>query len=161
MQDPAQEKRASPKEQVIYADINDTLLGVKSFFDPDDGSDYFSFARIDVADKDGYVCQAMIYVCRGSESYTESFRKYLSGLEAAYSGQKAPLAGYLDLWWDNRIRNYYGMQQVSITDPDGFSHGATVVAVCGSDAFMEQYVALRHQYLEEYENALTHKRMSG
>ena len=158
-------KRASPKEQVIYADMNDTLLGVKSFLNPDDGSDYFSFARIDVEDKDGYVCPAMVYVCRGSESYTECFRKYLSGLEAAYSSQKAPIAGCLDLWWDNRIRNwitydYYGMKQVSITDPDGFTHGATVVAVCGSDEFMEQYVAIRHQYLEKYENALIHKRMS-
>ena len=162
---PGQGEEGEPKKQVICTDINDTLQCAKTCFNPEDGSYYFSFARIDLADKDGYVCQAMVCVCRGSESYAESFRKYLSGLEAAYSGQKAPIAGHLDLWWGNRIRNwinydYYGMKQVSITDPDGFTHGATVVAVCGSDEFMEQYVAIRHQYLEKYENALIHKRMS-
>lgn len=150
-------KRVSPKEQVIYTDINKSSLGIKSWLDPDDGDDYFAWTRIDVADKDGFVCQAMVYVCRGSDRYTENFRKYLTELEDAYSKHKTFIAGYLDLWWDNRIRNwitydFYGTEQVRITDPDGYSHEATIIAVCGSDKFMEHYDALYDQYLKGYED---------
>lgn len=123
----------------VYVDINDTQFAKQYNLRIPEGEDCFLSGRIDVQDIDGYAYQALVYICEGSEAYTAFFREALADLTVAYDGSR-DIAGYLDTVRDNRIRNFgngsfAAVLPVVIRDLDGRDIPATVVCVCGDEAF--------------------------
>lgn len=152
-------KKETPK---VHTNINTTKYSKNKHFETMDGGDYFSYGRIDVVDHKGYACQAMVYICKGSDRYVKGFNTEVKKLSKTYSSNQNQIVGYLDLIYNNSLRNYSdanfsAIKKVKLTNAKGLQYDAYVVAICGSDKFEKSYKTFQRNVMNEYKKTSTNK----
>jgi len=140
----------------VFKSFSDTKAAQRYIEQTEQRGDYFTTMRIDVQNSKGYDCQAVIFICEGSVTYSKDFLDALERLKAAYPVDYGSITGYMDLIRDNRLRNfgdsdYFAVEEVALTDAQGVSCTGYVIAACGSEQFEQPYSEFYDVMTERYE----------